>query len=178
MKKMSNKELTVKPIFLCGFMGCGKSTVGKILAKKMGVKFADLDKYIEDKEKMSIPEIFEKKGEEYFRKVETEALAEFKSLGGVVATGGGALLSEENGRVAKSSGMVVFIDTFFNTCYDRIKDDPNRPIAYNSTKEQLKERFDQRRPLYTAHSHYQISGGYPPVVIAAKIEKLYSKFNG
>ena len=149
----------MRPIFLCGFMGCGKSTVGKILAKKMGCQCVDLDKYIENTAGMSIPEIFDKYGEEHFRKLETEALAAFADIGGVVATGGGALLSEENGKVAKRSGMVVFIDTYFNTCYGRIKNDPNRPIAYNSTREQLLERFDYRRPLYLAHSHYVISGG-------------------
>lgn len=173
-EKMSDKKM--KPVFLCGFMGCGKSTVGKILAKKIGCECIDLDKYIEDTEGMTIPEIFDKKGEPYFRAAETKALAAFADIGGVVATGGGTLLSDENGETAKKAGMVVFIDTHFNTCYERIKDDPHRPIAYNSTKEQLQERFDQRRPLYAAHSHYQISGGYPPVVIASKIEKLYRKF--
>lgn len=167
----------MKPIFLCGFMGCGKSTVGKILGKKMNVECVDLDKYIEDNEGMSIPEIFEQKGEEYFRNAESEALAAFSEIGGIVATGGGALLSEKNGEIAKKSGMVVFIDTYFNVCYDRIKDDPHRPIAASSTKQQLKERFDYRRPLYMAHSHFQISGGYPPLVIAAKIQKLYKKFD-
>ena len=167
----------MRPIFLCGFMGCGKSTVGKILAKKMGCQCVDLDKYIENTAGMSLPEIFDKYGEEHFRKLETEALAAFADIGGVVATGGGALLSEENGKVAKRSGMVVFIDTYFNTCYGRIKNDPNRPIAYNSTREQLLERFDYRRPLYLAHSHYVISGGYPPIVIASKIQKLYKRFD-
>ena len=99
----------MRPIFLCGFMGCGKSTVGKILAKKMGCQCVDLDKYIEGTAGMSIPEIFDKYGEEHFRKLETEALAAFADIGGVVATGGGALLSEQNGEVAKKSGMVVFI---------------------------------------------------------------------
>lgn len=163
----------MKPIFLCGFMGCGKSTVGKILAKKMGEECIDLDKYIEKKENMSIAQIFEQKGEEYFRQTESKALADFADKGAVIATGGGTLLSEENGKIAKESGMVVFIDTYFNVCYDRIKDDPNRPIAYNSTKRQLLERYEKRRPLYIAHSDYQISGGYPPGVIASKIQKLY-----
>ena len=126
----------MRPIFLCGFMGCGKSTVGKILAKKMGCQCVDLDKYIEDTARMSIPEIFD-----------------------------------------KISGLVVFIDKYFNTCSGRIKNDPNRPIAYNSTREQLLERFDYRRPLYLAHSHYVISGGYPPIVIASKIQKLYKRFD-
>lgn len=163
----------MKPIFLCGFMGCGKSTVGKILARKLKVECIDLDEYIEKKEGMSIPEIFEQKGESYFRKAESEALAEFKDAGGIIATGGGTLLSDENGDIAKNSGMVVFIDTYFSTCYNRIKDDKNRPIAYNSTRKQLEERFEQRRPKYMKNSHYQISGGYPPQVIAEKIVRLY-----
>ena len=164
------------PVFLCGFMGCGKSTVGRILARRLKCKCTDLDDYIEKQEGMSIPEIFEQKGEPYFREKETEALAAFRDTGGVVATGGGALLSEKNGETAKNAGMVVFIDTDFRVCYDRIKDDPHRPIAASSTREQLKERFDDRRPKYMAHSHYAIAGGYPPIVIAVKIERLYKKF--
>lgn len=101
--------------------GLRKIYCGKDLGEKMGCQCVDLDKYIEDTAGMSIPEIFDKYGEEHFRKLETEALAAFADIGGVVATGGGALLSEENGKVAKRSGMVVFIDTYFNTCYGRIK---------------------------------------------------------
>lgn len=166
----------MKPIFLCGFMGCGKSTVGKILAKRLKCCCIDLDDYIEEQEGMTIPEIFEQKGEPYFREKETEALAAFGDIGGVVATGGGALLSDKNGETAKKSGMAVFIDTDFNVCYDRIKDDPHRPIAASSTREQLKARFDDRKPKYQAHSHFTVSGGYPPLVIAVKIERMYNKF--
>jgi shikimate kinase len=159
----------MKPIFLCGFMGCGKSTVGKLLAKKLGCECVDLDKYIEDNEGMTIPKIFDRKGENYFREKETQALADFANIGGVVATGGGALLSDKNGEVAQRSGTVVFIDTDFDTCYSRIKDDPHRPIAYNSTEEQLKERFDYRRPLYIAHSQLQINGNGSPMEIVDNI---------
>ena len=166
----------MRPIFLCGFMGCGKSTVGRIAAKRLKCQCIDLDDYIEKQEGMSIPEIFEQKGEPYFREKETQALAAFRDIGGIVATGGGALLSDLNGETAKNAGMVVFIDTDFNTCYDRIKDDPHRPIAASSTREQLKARFDDRHPKYQAHSHFTISGGYPPLVIAVKIERLYKKF--
>ena len=125
---------------------------------------------------MTIPEIFEQKGEPYFREKETEALAAFGDIGGVVATGGGALLSDKNGETAKKSGMAVFIDTDFDVCYDRIKDDPHRPIAASSTREQLKARFDDRKPKYQAHSHFTVPGGYPPLVIAVKIERMYNKF--
>lgn len=157
-------------------MGCGKSTVGKILAKRLKCQCIDLDDYIEEQEGMTIPEIFAQKGEPYFREKETEALAAFGNIGGVVATGGGALLSDKNGETAKKSGMAVFIDTAFNVCYDRIKDDPHRPIAASSTREQLKARFEDRKPKYQAHSHFTVSGGYPPLVIAVKIERMYNKF--
>ncbi|MDE6148922.1 MAG: shikimate kinase [Ruminococcus sp.] len=160
-------------IYLCGFMGCGKSTVGKQLAKKLGKKYTDLDFYIVKQEGMKIPEIFEKYGEAYFRKSETKGLMELSETGGVIATGGGALLSEENGETAKKSGLVIFIDTSFDTCYERIKGDKNRPIAYNSTKEQLKERFDYRRPLYLKNSHYAVSGKGSPLAIVNKIIEIY-----
>ena len=166
----------MRPIFLCGFMGCGKSTVGKIAARRLKCECTDLDDYIEEQEGMSIPEIFAEKGEEYFRERESAALTEFGDRGGIVATGGGALLSDKNGETAMRTGMVVFIDTDFDVCYDRIKDDPHRPIAASSTREQLRARYDDRKPKYQAHSHYTIAGGYPPIVIAAKIERLYKKF--
>lgn len=167
----------MKTIYLCGFMGCGKTTVGKLLAKKLGVEFYDLDQYIEEKNGMKIPEIFEKFGEEHFRKLESDAIKEFESKTGVVATGGGALLSEKNAQIANSCGVSVFIDTDFEICYNRIKDDEHRPIAFNSTKEQLLERFENRYPLYKAHSKVSCDGNNSPVVIAEEIienVKLFS----
>ena len=146
------------PIFLCGFMGCGKTTVGKILARMLKTECLDLDDHIEKKEGMTIPEIFEQKGEGYFRSAETQALKDLSSKLMVVATGGGALLSEENAAVAKAAGLVVFIDTPFEVC---------------STKEQLSERFSQRRPLYLAHSNCVISGELGAAEIAKQAEKIY-----
>ncbi len=158
-----------RPVYLCGFMGCGKSTIGALIAKKLGKELIDLDKYIEQREGMSIPEIFEQKGEPYFRSAESAALADLPSSAGVVATGGGALLSKANGELARSIGTVVFIDADFELCYSRIKNDPNRPIAYNSTKEQLKQRFDDRRPLYMENSDIIVDGNGTPMQIAAAI---------
>ena len=161
-----------KTVFLCGFMGCGKSTVGKVAAGMLGIQFIDLDEYIEQQEDMSIPVIFSKKGEQYFRDCETKAIKQFGEKTSVVATGGGAMLREENAEAAQKAGVVIFIDTDFETCYERIKDDPHRPIAYNSTKDQLKERFDQRRPLYQAHSQFTIDGSLPPAQMAKKIKEI------
>jgi len=118
---------------------------------------------------MTIPQIFEKYGETHFRTLESDALLEFKDKKGVVATGGGALLSEENSEIANSCGITVFIDTDFEMCYSRIKDDKKRPIAYNSTKEQLFERYQTRYSLYKAHSKLSCNGNNSPNMIADEI---------
>ena len=150
-------------------MGCGKSTIGKILARKLGLEFYDLDLYIEQKAGMKIPEIFEKYGEEHFRQLESDALMEFRDKKGVVATGGGAMLSEKNSEIANSCGVTVFIDTDFEICYGRIHNDRNRPIAYNSTKEQLLERYEARYPLYKSHSRVSCNGNNSPNMITDEI---------
>ena len=153
-----------RPVYLCGFMGCGKSTIGRLLAKKLG-----LDDYIVQREGMSIPQIFEQRGENYFREVETMALSELSAAAGVVATGGGTLLKKENGDRAKSMGTVVFIDAPFDICYERIKGDKNRPIAYNSTREQLLDRYEQRKLLYKKNSDFSVNGNAAPMQIVSDI---------
>lgn len=157
------------PIFLCGFMGCGKTTVGRLVAEASGRAFIDLDEYIEQAADMTIPEIFERYGEAHFRSLETEALKVLSHSFTVVATGGGALLEGLNVCIASKNGLIIFIDTPFEMCYDRIKDDPHRPIAASSTKEQLKARFDERYPKYKANSAIKISGEGTPEEIAARI---------
>lgn len=143
-------------IFLCGFMGCGKSTVGKELAKLMGTKFVDMDTYIETKEGMSIPEIFAQKGEPYFRKVEVETVVELSKGNAIVGCGGGAMLNTTSAEVGRKSGQVIFLDVPFNVCYKRIKGDTNRPIVMNNSKEQLQDIFNQRHEIYQANSSFKV----------------------
>lgn len=159
----------MKTIFLCGFMGCGKSTVGKRLAEMLGCHFTDMDSYIEQCEGMSIPDIFSQKGEPYFREKETEAVAALSLSGGVVACGGGAMLREQNSAAALKSGCVVFIDVPFEDCYLRIAGDQNRPIVKNNTKESLHEIYKSREPLYRAHSSVVVTGAGSPDNIAKAI---------
>ncbi len=156
----------MRPIFLCGFMGCGKTTVGKRLAKLLKCDFTDMDDYIEKLEGRSIPEIFSQSGEEYFRNTETKVICSFVGKTGVIATGGGALLSEENAKAAKEIGTVVFIDVRFSTCYMRIKDDKNRPIAFNSTKEELLNRYNDRKPKYIKNSSFTVDGNHGALTVA------------
>lgn len=160
-----------KPVYLCGFMGCGKSTIGRQLAKKLGREFIDLDEYIEQREGMKISQIFADKGEPYFRQRESEALADIPHSVGVIATGGGALLSKENADIARGIGTVVYIEVPFEICYERIKGDRSRPIAFNSTEDELHERYDQRHVLYSEHSDIAVDGSGTPLQIVSEILK-------
>lgn len=158
-------------IYLCGFMGCGKTRIGKTLAKQAEMTFADLDKYIVDNEGMSIPEIFDKFGEPHFRALEAKYISEMPD-NSVVALGGGAIINENTAKTARESGKVVFLDADFETCYSRIKDDSNRPLAYNNPKEKVKELFDTRRPVYSERSDITVKAVGTPESIAERIGKL------
>ncbi|MGN0643273.1 MAG: shikimate kinase [Huintestinicola sp.] len=155
-----------RTIYLCGFMGCGKTTVGRRLADILGCPYTDMDAYIEEKEKMKIPDIFSIHGEEYFRDKETAAVAALGEMGGVISCGGGAMLRAENGAEAAKHGTVVYIDTPFETCYSRISGDANRPIVKANTKESLYEIYLKRVPLYLAHSSLKADGSGTPLEIA------------
>lgn len=145
-------------IYLCGFMGCGKSTVGKLLAKKMGVSFIDIDTEIVKEEGKDIPSIFAQDGEEYFRKLELAKVNQIAKgeQSAVVATGGGCLVNEQCQIVAKCSGVVVYIKLDFEKCYTRIKNDKNRPIATQSTKSELLQRYIARDEIYSKIANFFI----------------------
>ena len=158
-------------VYLCGFMGCGKSHIGRLLALKLGMKLIDLDKYIVEAEKMTIPEIFERFGEPHFRALEAQYIKEL-SDGYVVATGGGALLNDETAKFAGESGISVYINTSFETCYARIKGDKNRPLVMKNTPEQLEELYNTRAPIYRKNSTFMVNGNTRDHIIAEEIAKL------
>ena len=137
-------------VFLCGFMGCGKSTIGVKLAQKLNCNFIDMDSYIEQQANMTIPEIFKKFGENYFRNLETKAVQELANYNGIVACGGGAMLREINADIAKKTGQVILLDVPFKTCYFRIADS-DRPIVKKSTRQQLQKLYEERYVIYKKH---------------------------
>lgn len=165
-----------QPVFLCGFMGCGKTTAGRLFAKQIGCVFYDLDDYIEQTLGMKIPEIFNRHGEDYFRRAETDALKHFISKPAVVATGGGALVSEENGALALEYAVSVLIDTDFDTCYARIQGDKYRPLAANATREELLARYESRLPFYKKHSALTVNGNVTPREIAEQLADTVNRF--
>lgn len=160
----------MEQIYLCGFMGCGKSTVGKQLAKQTGKPFIDLDKYIVEQNNMTIPEIFEKYGEEYFRQLETDSLRQLASTSAsIIALGGGTLMRKENVEIAKENGKIIFLNPPFSICYSRIKNDKNRPLVVSNTREQLYQLYRKRQKIYKAASDISISSVHSPFMLAKKI---------
>ena len=140
----------MKNIFLIGFMGCGKSAVSAQMVKKHGMMIREMDEEIVEREGMSIPEIFETKGESYFRDVETNLLAEIaESKNQIVSCGGGAVLREENIQHMKKSGKVVLLTAKAETILERVKDDDNRPLLKgNKNVDFIQEMLNKRRPNY------------------------------
>ena len=164
----------MKTLFLCGFMGCGKSTIGKSLAQLMRRQFIDLDSYIVDKSGMTIPDIFARHSEEYFRSLESRYIEELTGRSAVIATGGGALVSADNAALARKGGIIAFLDVQFNTCYMRIKDDENRPLVMNNSVQDLERLFSMRRDLYIANSDIVIDADAPIEIVAHRIKAAYN----
>ncbi|WP_071594791.1 shikimate kinase [Balneola vulgaris] len=137
--------------FLCGFMGAGKSTLGRALAQRLGEPFLDLDKYIEAKEYLTIPQIFNTKGEEYFREVEQKCAMEVaKSFKGVVALGGGTLQSQFIIDHLKLHGLLIYLELPLEDILDRISKNKNRPILLNEAGE-LKSKEILKNELNTLY---------------------------
>jgi shikimate kinase len=126
-------------IYLTGFMGSGKSTIGPILANTLGWDFFDLDKVIEKKAGKKIREIFEEKGEELFREIETETLKELSSTESntIISLGGGTIASEENLNILKSTGKIIYLRISTESAYGRLKYKRDRPSLINKNSEDI-----------------------------------------
>jgi shikimate kinase len=143
-------------IILIGFMGSGKTTVGKELAKQMSYDFQDTDFLLEQKAGDSISRIFELHGEAYFRDMETELLRELLPAlkNTVLSTGGGLPLREENAMLLKDLGFVVLLQASKKTTLNRLAGDRTRPLLQGEDREQKVERMlEMRMPLYEKAAH-------------------------
>lgn len=138
-------------IYLVGFMGCGKSTVGTALADELGWSFVDLDEEIERRESTTIAEIFDQRGERAFREIETAVLRDrVRNVQGgrpqVISLGGGAFLSEENFQLVSNNGVTVWLDCEFSHIERRVAGQTHRPLARDP--QQLRKLFEARRESY------------------------------
>lgn len=153
--------MTGNSIILCGFMGCGKSTVGKTLARLLDREFIDMDTYIEQQAGMTVSQIFESQGEAAFRAMEREACRELSQRKNcVVASGGGALTFDENVRVFHEAQCpVVLLDVPLSAILQRLQNDTTRPLLQRPDKEQAAQQlYDKRLPIYRSAATLTVSG--------------------
>jgi len=161
-------------IYLVGFMGSGKTTVGRILADRLGWEFCDLDEHIEAEQHRSVPDIFEREGEKEFRRIETEAVRKcvFRVRAGcptVAALGGGAFVTEENYELLEDHGVTVWLDCPFDVVCRRIEGCQHRPLARDP--ERFSELYGARRVSY-ARADYRVDASDDPEATADAIEAL------
>jgi shikimate kinase len=170
----------MKILYLCGFMGSGKTVAGKIAAEKLKLPFIDLDNHIEKEQNRSVADTFAAHGEHYFRILETSAISAASenfnknNSGGIIALGGGAVVKPENIIIINNLGVLVYIDVDFDICYERIKADPNRPIAKDKTKEELESLYLTRKQIYLKNAKYTINGNTSLENLSERIVKVYA----
>jgi len=161
-------------IYLVGFMGSGKSTVGRALAEELGWSFFDLDQEIEDREGVTISDLFESRGEEAFREMEAAALrnrvrAVEKGRPQVIALGGGAFCREENFSLTSNNGITIWLDCPIEVIAERIAQETHRPLARDP--ERMRSLFEQRQPAY-ARADYRIEARDQPNEVVSRILAL------
>lgn len=147
-----------KNIVLIGFMGCGKTTYAKKISKALNMDFVDTDRFIEENEGLSINEIFEIKGEKYFREEEQKAVDTLsKAENMVIATGGGIVKNEKNMMKLKETGVVIYIDAIAEHILSNLIDDNTRPLLQGENKlEKIKNLMAERRPFYEKYADIKI----------------------
>ena len=160
-------------IILIGFMGVGKTSLGKLLASKLGRAFIDLDEKIEHDANMTIPEIFEKHGEKYFRELEKSAVKEVtarKNL--VIATGGGTVKDEENLQLLKNSGVIICLTTDPEEIFRRTEKHGERPVldgGGNERLETIKKLLAEREKFYSQADFQIDTTNWSPLQIVNEI---------
>ncbi len=162
-------------VYLTGMMGCGKSSIGKQIAKRRGCRFVDLDAEIERLAGMRIPAIFEQRGEDGFRDLETAALREIaQDFEGLVACGGGVILREENVRIMKGSGKIVYIRRPIEMILRDVKT-THRPLLAQG-KEKAAQIFAQRKPLYETYADAVLDNEGSFLEVLRRMDRLLNTY--
>ncbi len=154
------KKIYKKNIVLIGFMGCGKTTVGRVLSKRIGSKFLDTDYQIEKRVMCKVGDIFEKMGEEYFRKVESEVIkVASKEFHGVISTGGGSVLNKVNVKNLKSTGKLIYLKSSAeNILYNLRRSTKVRPMLKQNLNIGYIQKFiKSRHEIYNRVKDYEIN---------------------
>ena len=163
-----------KNLILIGMMGSGKSTIGSLISKKLNIKFIDIDNVLENDSKMKIAEIFEKRGEKFFRNLEEEiTLKSLNSINNVISLGGGGFINEKIRREALKNNFSFWLNCDTPTLLNRIKNNKKRPIAFNLSDSELTELIAKRTKVY-AKAQFKINcHKLTKTEIVKKILKIY-----
>jgi len=155
------RKLQSGNLILVGMMGSGKTTIGRTLAKHLGKTFVDSDEEIQQRTGVTIPHIFDVEGESGFRLRETAAIRELmKRDNMVLATGGGAILAEQNRDILRQNGIVVYLKANVHDLWQRTRHDRNRPLLQTADpRAKLAELFGQRDPLYQQAADIVVQSG-------------------
>ena len=168
-----------KNIVLIGYMGSGKSTVGRKAARAVEYNFLDTDALIEQEEGMTIAKLFEEKGEAYFREKETETIRKLiaDSKGNIIATGGGLPMKDGNAALLKELGTVIYLKAETDTLFQRLSGDKARPLLKNGDlREKIETMLAVRGPVYEACADLVLqTDGMSFYEIICHIEKLLKK---
>ncbi len=149
-------------LILIGYRGTGKSSIGKLVAVKLGMEFVDVDDYIEAQEGKTIKDIFDQGGEELFRNIETRAIKTLCEKDGIVISpGGGAILRDENSSCLKRNGFAILLEATADVIHSRLNQDANRAgqrpnLTDKSPIDEIKSLLAARKPYYTKNADYTI----------------------
>jgi shikimate kinase len=166
------KSPAPKNIVLIGFMGSGKSSVGRLVAARLGFQFVDTDQLIVQKTGAQITEIFREHGEEFFRDEESRALESLQNQSGlVIATGGGIVVRESNVALLRNLGAVVWLTANEEVIFDRVSRNSKRPLVQTENpRETIRSLLALRNPLYAAAAQFTVeSGGLPHDKVAEAV---------
>lgn len=159
------------PIFLVGFMGAGKTTVGRTLAEHLGYDFFDLDELIEAQAAKSVQAIFAEPGEAEFRRLEHEAIRACTNRSrAVIALGGGAYVPDRNRTLLRTIGRTVWLDCPLDVCLRRVSGDRSRPLL--GGEDEMRQLLEERRPAYAQADYVVETGELPPEKLVIEITRL------
>lgn len=165
----------MKNIVLTGFMGSGKTEVGRALSQMLGMSLVDADAEIEKSEGMKISDIFSEFGEPRFREIETAMIRKLAKLQhAIISTGGGAVLREENMDALRDTGIVFCLDAAPETVYERTRHSDERPLLrVGDPLKKIRELMDFRRPFYERAGIMISTDGKTPLQVAGEIAEIY-----
>jgi len=168
-----NPILTHNTIVLCGFMGCGKTAIGKMLANALDYDFADTDEMLISETGKSIAQIFAESGENHFRDLEHQIVQKAAALSNcVISTGGGVMTFERNARLLAQHTTIIHIHRSFDDCYAAVRMRSNRPISGSKSREELLNLYESRFTAYEKYAHYTLANNASVEAAAAHLKDI------